>query len=414
MELKEIKKTTIGGQALMEGLMMIGPDKTAMAVRLADGAIHCEEKASRRYGTFGKLPFARGCVRLIGQLAVGMKALTRSADLSELTSVQLNKGAGEEIADAEGWQTLLTTEPDPEKIPPVMDQEVKKADGGDVQPENADSTEAQGEEAQFATVDSTELGTDASAASSAVVSTDPSASATVSTAAGGSSSGSSAPASGEKKTSQASYTLAIVLGIVLGIGIFVFLPNLITTGISYLTGYHKDVGDHALVFNLVEGVIRILILLGYMWLTSLSKEISRTWMYHGAEHKTIACYEHGLPLTVENVKQFSRFHPRCGTSFLFLVVFLSAIVFAFFGWHSALLNLVIRLAMIPVVAGVAFEIQRLAGSKPDSFLGKIISAPGLMLQRLTTKEPDGPIIEVAIVAMTAVLPTQEGSDDWMG
>ena len=135
------------------------------------------------------------------------------------------------------------------------------------------------------------------------------------------------------------------------------------------------------------------------------------WMYHGAEHKTIACYEHDLPLTVENIRPFSPRHPRCGTSFLFVVMLVSILLFAFAGWHSAIINLLIRLALVPLVAGIAYEIIRWAG-RHDNALSRLVSLPGLAMQRLTAKEPDDDMIEVAIEAMKAVIPEQSGRDEW--
>ncbi len=219
-------------------------------------------------------------------------------------------------------------------------------------------------------------------------------------------------ASGKSKSQDWLYGLAMAVGAVAGIALFMFLPNLIVTGIKLLAGGEADGFTASLAYNLLEGLVRIAVLLGYMWLTSLSKDIARTWQYHGAEHKTIACYEHGLPLTIANVRACSRFHPRCGTSFLFLVVIISSLLFSLFGWHAAWLNILIRLALIPVVVGISFELQRYSGSRVDRPLGRLITRPGLWLQRLTTREPDDAIIETAINAMLAVLPATAGADDW--
>ena len=162
--------------------------------------------------------------------------------------------------------------------------------------------------------------------------------------------------------------------------------------------------------SLVEGLLRITLFIGYLFMASRLKDIQRVWQYHGAEHKTIACYESGLPLTVENTRPFSRFHPRCGTAFMFIVIIVSIIVFSFLGWHSRWINLLIRFALVPVVAGIAYEIIRLAGRHDNRFT-RAISVPGLLLQRLTTAEPDDSMLEVAIAAMDAVRPNQEGIQD---
>ncbi|HHX36988.1 MAG TPA: DUF1385 domain-containing protein [Clostridiaceae bacterium] len=326
----EVRQTTIGGQALIEGLMMIGPEITAMTVRLPDGTLHREEQLSKKYGKLGEIPLLRGSVKLIGQLVVGMKAMLRSAELSE---------------------------PDAEKSAASETPNNKEA-----------SIETKGAEEEKTEVVSVVDGKDQA----------------------------------EPAIGGAVIAFVLVLSLLLGIGLFIFLPNLLTTGLMKLTGMTRDHYGSALVLNLIEGLVRIIILIVYIWLTSRSKEIARTWQYHGAEHKTIACYEHDMPLTVENVRRFSRFHPRCGTSFLFLVVFISALVFAVFGWHHPVINLVIRLLMIPVVAGLAYELQRFASKHLDHPIGRVIAAPGLWLQRLTTKEPDDEILEVSIDAMIAV------------
>jgi len=163
--------------------------------------------------------------------------------------------------------------------------------------------------------------------------------------------------------------------------------------------------------NLFEGAIRITIFFGYIYLATLLNDIKRVWQYHGAEHKTIHCYEKGDELTVENVRKYSTKHPRCGTSFLFLVMIVSIIMFSFLGWHHPLINLLLRLAMIPLVAGVAYEILRFAGRHTEWLIMKIISAPGMLFQFLTTREPDDDQIEVAIVAMKNVL-VENDSDKW--
>ena len=141
------------------------------------------------------------------------------------------------------------------------------------------------------------------------------------------------------------------------------------------------------------------------------KEIKRVWQYHGAEHKTIACYEAGLPLTVENCRQQPRQHPRCGTSFLFLFMFISILVFALIGRYSVWVNVLLRLVLVPLVAGITYEITRFAGSS-DSKLSRILSKPGLALQNLTTAEPDDSMLEVSIAAMAAVIPENDGEDNW--
>jgi uncharacterized protein YqhQ len=196
------------------------------------------------------------------------------------------------------------------------------------------------------------------------------------------------------------------------VGLFILLPSFITSFIVQLTGLSQMKGAGSIVLkNLIEGAIRIAIFISYLALASRMKDIRRVWMYHGAEHKTIACYEDHQDLIVDNVRLYSRFHPRCGTAFMFIVIIVSIIVFSFVGWWDRWLNLLIRFALVPLVAGIAYEIIRLAG-RYDNWLTRAIAAPGLWLQRLTTAEPDDSMLEVAITALQAVLPEQTQSDQW--
>lgn len=199
-------------------------------------------------------------------------------------------------------------------------------------------------------------------------------------------------------------TVAVVLGVGLAAVLFVLIP----TGLSSL---FKPVIGTGIGLSLIEGLIKVIILVGYMWLCSRMAEIHRVFEYHGAEHKSIACYEAVLPLTVENVRPQRRFHPRCGTSFLFLVVFISIIVGSFISWDNALLRMLIKLLLIPVVVGISYELIKLAG-RSDGLFTRIISAPGLWLQHITTCEPDDGQIECAIAALTAVIPEDENADRW--
>jgi uncharacterized protein YqhQ len=290
-----------------------------------------EEKTTKQFGRAGRIPFVRGCVRLVGQLGTGLRALARSADLAE----------GEIKTDG----SVLSPHPDAAeegaKIPPPVVEEQRP----------------------------------------------------------------------EPKQDGHMMALVMVVALLLAVGMFVLLPNWLTGLLLQSFGLVRAPGfAGSFSYNLTEGLMRIIILILYMWLASRSKDIARTWQYHGAEHKTIACYEAAQPLTVSNVRLFSRFHPRCGTSFLFLVVLLSSLIFSFFGWYTPLINALIRIALIPLVAGTAYEIQRLAGRHSHSLPSRIISAPGLLLQRLTTKEPDDEMLEIAIVAMNAVLPQVEQDD----
>jgi uncharacterized protein YqhQ len=325
------KKTTIGGQALIEGLMMIGPTKKAMAVRKPDGSIQLEELPMTGFTGAANLIFVRGSVRLFRQLVSGTRALLRSAEYAE--SDEQKPAAAESDAPAETDQAKATAQP--------------------------------GRFDRFL----------------------------------------------EKHKDLMLY-LSAVLGILFSVALFILLPNLITSFINQLTGLGSQKGAGiTIVRNLIEGAIRIILFVGYLILASRMKDIRRVWMYHGAEHKAIACYEDHQDLTVDNVRTYSRFHPRCGTAFLFIVIIVSIIVFSFVGWWSRWVNLLIRFALVPLVAGLAYEIIRLAG-RHDNWLTRAAAAPGLWLQRLTTAEPDDSMLEVAIVALQAVLPDRPQSDNW--
>ena len=221
--------------------------------------------------------------------------------------------------------------------------------------------------------------------------------------------------SGDKKAARRILELLLLgFSLALGLAVFFLLPNLLMQGLlSLLPGGSAPGGlAWSLACNFAEALIRIAIFLGYLWLCSRQKDIARVWQFHGAEHKTISCYEAGRPLTVEEVQAQSRFHPRCGTSFLFIIVLVAALLYAVLGWHGLWLNLLIRLLLIPLLAGLSYEVLRYSGRHAQCRRGRILAAPGLWLQRLTTKEPEQEQIRVAIRALEAVLPTEEGADDW--
>lgn len=347
---RELKQTTIGGQALIEGLLMIGPEKKAMASLLPNGEVLVRELGPGSAQGGFDWPVLRGALRVFRQLRSGVKALMLSAEIQE---------EAERAAEAQ-----------------------MAADGRGA---------AQGAEGPAAGGEAHAL-----PLAGAPEAEDPGA----------------APREGDKGAADWTVFLALLFGIGFGVGLFILLPNLLTSLVVRLSGWPRAGFANTLFYNLFEGALRIAILLFYLWLTAKQKSIGRVWMFHGAEHKTIACYEAGLPLTVENVARFSRFHPRCGTSFLFILVFMSALLFALVGWYGLWLNLLIRLAMIPLLAGLAYEVLRFAGKHAQSTLGRILSAPGLLLQRLTTKEPDAQIIGVAIRAMQAVIPADADADRW--
>lgn len=306
-----MKKTTIGGQALIEGILMRGPEKTAIVVRKANKELEIKEEDN---GTVHKktvldLPIIRGPVRYWESIKMGVSALMYSAEF-------FDEGAEENKSKFEKWLE--------EKI-------------------------------------------------------------------------------GLKRLEKLMMGFSLVLGIALPIGLFILLPTLIA-------GLFGD-GLHYMIRNLIEGAIRILIFIGFVWATSKEKDVKRTYMYHGAEHKTIACYERGMPLTVENCRRCSRFHPRCGTSFLFVVMIVSILVFSVVHWSNPFIRMLLRLLLLPVVAGISYEINRFAGRYDNKFT-HMLRAPGIAMQQLTTLEPDDSMIEVAIEALTRVIPKEEDKDRW--
>ena len=300
------KVCSIGGQAVMEGVMMKSPTGVAMAVRRADGTIatsYDNWTTRAKKGTFLGLPIIRGVVTFIESLSTGMTTLTESAKL-----------AGEDIDE------------EPTRFEKWLSEKLGKS------------------------VESVVVG------------------------------------------------IAVLLAVVLSVGLFFLLPlaisSLIFGGLADVAGVWK---------SLTEGLIRLIIFIGYIMLCASIKDVKRTFMYHGAEHKTIACYEAEEELTPDNAMKHSRLHPRCGTNYLFLVMAVSILFFAAIGWNASFaLRLVMRIAFLPIVAGLSYEVLRFA-AKYDNAFTRIIRAPGMALQRITTKEPTEDMLEVAITAFNLAL-----------
>lgn len=320
-------KTMIGGQALIEGIMMRGPKLDAIVIRNKDGlSVETTPRKVRPKRSVLSLPLIRGAVNFFDSQVVGVKALMRSADLSP-----------EESQPAES------------KLDQWLERKL-----------------------------------------------------------------------GDKKFQSLLVGIAVALGMAMSVGLFFLLPNIV--------GSFFDAWVHSNILrNLIEGGVRIVIFLAYMLLVSRMGEMKRVFAYHGAEHKTIRCYEAGLPLTVENVRKQTRKHPRCGTSFLFVVLILSILVFSVAS--SVLLALVpeldalrgtigyslimfgFKLILLPLVVSISYEINRLVG-RYDNWLTRVLTAPGQWFQNFTTNEPDDEMIEVGIAALEAVLPENEGEDRW--
>ena len=215
---------------------------------------------------------------------------------------------------------------------------------------------------------------------------------------------------GSEKAASFFLTLAVILGLAMSVGLFILLPTALGGAVTWLLGENS-----MLARNLAESLLKILIFVGYLALCSRMKEMKRVFSYHGAEHKTIFCYEAGLPLTVENVRVQPRHHPRCGTSFLFVVIaisiLVSTVVFSIWPVHQVLWRMLAHLAMLPVIVGVSYEFNRYVG-RHDGPVTRLLTAPGLWLQNFTTFEPDDSMIEVGIKALELVLPEEKGADAW--
>ena len=321
-------KTMIGGQALIEGIMMRGPEKDAIVCRTKDGLnIEVTDRRLPKEGSPLKWPLIRGVVNFFDAQFTGVRAILKSADLNP----------------DEEWNE------EPSKLDLWLEKKL-----------------------------------------------------------------------GNEKFQQLLIYGAAVLGLLMSIGLFFLLPMIIG-------GFFDGVVRSMVGINLIEGIVRMVIFMAYMILISRMNEMKRLFAYHGAEHKTIRCYELGLPLTVENVRAQTRMHPRCGTSFLLVVMILSILVFSIAS--SALLSLVpalavmrgsfvyrlvmivFKLMLLPLVVSIAYEINRWVG-KNDNALTRLLTGPGLWMQNFTTNEPDDDMIEVAILAVKQVLPEQEGSDEW--
>lgn len=335
MSKQKCKMTSIGGQALLEGIMMKGPDRTVMATRLPDKTIDLEELPEKHLKDKIKFlgwPFIRGIFNMIDSFVIGYKALMKSAEKLGIDDED------DEIKDTWLYRTF-----------------------GD-------------------------------------------------------------------KFMNVITVFASILGVALAVVLFFFLPTVIfntfnilaTPDMGFSAGnLFKGFANGGLqnYKGLIEGVIKIIIFLCYVAATALMNDIKRTYQYHGAEHKSIFCYEKDLPLTVENVRMQSRFHPRCGTSFLVLILVISILIssltvflfpsLAAISW----LWMIVKILLLPVVCGCGYELIRVCGKHPNWFT-KIISAPGLWVQRITTKEPEDDMIEVAIEALTAVIPEDPSKDEW--
>lgn len=318
MENRKPHMTSIGGQAVIEGVMMRGPKDIAVAVRTTDGEIVVDKKpiaSVLQKSKILKLPIIRGVISFFESLVIGTRALMYSASFFDVEE-----------------------EEEKAKKAAMTEDERKKAEAK------------------------------------------------------------------EEKMKNAAIYGSVVVALMFGIGIFMLLPTV-------LVGFVKQHIASGVLATLLEGVIRIAIFLAYISLVAQMKDIRRVFEYHGAEHKTIFCYEAGEELTVENARRFTRLHPRCGTSFLLIVMVVSIILFSFISWDNYLTRLGLRLLLLPVVAGISYEIIKFAGRSQNKLV-RIVIQPGLWLQKITTREPDDSQLEVAIASLKAVLTGNTEDDKW--
>ena len=389
-------KSKIGGQALIEGVMMKGAFRGAMACRLPNGEIDLEtwdlpasfetdpktgkQRVVRKW--YNRIPLVRGCVNFVMSMIDGYRCMMKAAE----------KQYDEEVDDYCAWKKhekidRLSEDEAYEKFGVWLKEEREKIDkekakeDKNYQPLGAPDEETVRKRWEYLKKASENYEYEE-------------------------------PSKLEQwlddklgdKIFNIIMVIAMVIGVVVAFGLFLYLPRLIVSFIKPLT-------DNRIVKSCAEGLVKIILFVAYMWVTGLMKSIRRTYEYHGAEHKTIACFEAALPLTVENVKKQTRFHPRCGTSFIFLVLLISIFFGCFNPYTVVWQRVLFGLALLPLIMGVSYELIRLAG-RYDNVFTRILSAPGLWIQRITTKEPDASQIECAIAAMTPCIPENLEDDIW--
>ena len=403
------KYTSIGGQALIEGIMMKSPEKTALAVRMPDKSIditYLNGKGVRERYKILRVPIIRGVAGFVESMIQGYKAMMMSADKSGFTDLE------EEDSRKAKAETVKETDEiaDEQENGAVQQAETEQQAGAETEKEVCDKQELNPSDVQEVSTEQ-EAVIEIESENLDKQELNPS-------GVQQNSFEQKAPFAGDQKTGDQKngekknnalmsviMVIATVLGVALAVILFMLLPRLAVSGLRLVTGTDFS----PVVRSSIEQLLKLAIFVAYVWAVSFMKDIKRVFMYHGAEHKTIFCYEKGLPLTVENVRVQRRFHPRCGTSFMILMILIS-IVFSTLVqiifpavYNAAWLWVVIKILLIPVVCGAGFEVLKICG-KYDNLATRIISAPGLWLQRITTKEPDDGMIEVAIAALKACEP----------
>lgn len=418
----ECKKTSIGGQALMEGIMMRGPKLTAMAVRNPEGEIVVEKfpTESVARNKFCKLPLIRGIFGYIDSMKFGSKCLMRSAEISGLDQAE------EEMKQEKAEKRAKKAAKNPKKAEKYAKKQAKEAEKlekkkneleviaqkAEQESEQAAAIAQTAKEKSEAQADNKQLKSEAEKAQR---------------------NAQKAKQAAEKARENVKHpenssfimgaimTVSMLLGVALAIGLFVVLPTFIYNfAARFLTFLSPENAiSKSFIKSVFEGILKIMILIGYMGAVSLMKDIRRTFMFHGAEHMTIFCYEAGLELTIENVKKQKRFHPRCGTSFLILMVivsiFISFLIDPLFllilgQIPPTIFRVLVKLLLLPLIVGLGYECIKLAG-RYDNIFTRIISAPGVWLQHITVFKPTDDMIECAIAAISEVIP-EDDSDKW--
>ena len=404
----EVKKISVGGQALLEGMLMIGPRKTAIAIRKPDKTIELKVQDLPKKMAVQEIPVVRGVVNMVRQLVVGFRALMFSAEFFDVEGEAEGKAADQGVAGAEAAVGAGGSFDAAGAAEAAGDGGMAGASGA----EGATGAEcvksAEGVESAAGAAGEKDAGTRAAADT-------------------GKAARPEAQSGFERflekhlgdKAMDVFIYAAVALSLCMTIGLFILLPNALASFLPIDRTRRADLFVH----NLFEGVIRVAVFIGFLSLSSMMKDIQRVWQYHGAEHKTIHCFEHGEELTVQNIRHYSVKHPRCGTSFLFLVMVVAILVFSvmdiamsgvssqFGGIAKVAFNMCVRLLTIPIVAGLAFEAVKFTGRR-DNALTKVLSAPGLLFQRFTTREPDDGMIEVAIVAFENAVSDDEKEMAW--
>lgn len=383
-------KTHIGGQALIEGVMMRGKNCWAIGVREPDGGLFSQEYPLSKKGnrpTWFSWPLVRGCVALVDSLALGFKALEIAA----------NKAFDdeEEVAESPASNDPESFTQNDSELPALNSPKSCLADAGSSALNDMVSSELStsdsGLSSNLESASTSDFGLSSNLESASV-----------------------SDSTDEGVLSKAEMTFAMVLGVVLAVALFILLP----AGLSnVIVGEYEQ---NPFVWNIIDGVVRVAIFIFYVWLIGRMPDIKRMFSYHGAEHKTIHCYEHGLELTPENARQFPRLHVRCGTAFLIMVMLIAIVVYTVIPLDGVIaslgitgtavfaLLLVVRLVFLPVIAGISYEITvKWAGSHPENPLVKVVLWPGMQMQRLTTNEPDDSMLECAIAAMKLVVANEE-------